>query len=222
MSPRPFRRKRSDEPDDSYQLDAVVSLFAMILVILVTTAAATVSGTTRFQYRTQDAETAPIQLASLAAPFPRLENWILRRGELLRIDYDAAARQLAAAPPRLPLGATDPQSGIIMAFNPDPTATGAFELFEMVLPADPIVGTGGVIAERIDPEDPEALQDWAVRDAPARVLAFASGVVHLPGLTVAAEAAGRPLTVRFLDGNAKFSERKTRDSFAFRGVLRSY
>lgn len=220
MSKRP--RRHRDEPDDSYQLDAVVSLFAMILVILVTTAAATITGTTRFQYKTQEPDTAAIQPASLAAPFPRLENWILRRGELLRIDYDAAARQLAAAPQRLPLGATDPQSGIIMAFDPDPTATGAFELFEMVLPADPITGTGGVIAQRINPTDLDAVQDWAGRDAPARVLAFASGVAHLPGLTLAAETAGRPLTVQFLDGNAKFSERKTRESFAFRGVLRSY
>lgn len=216
------RRRDHDTPDDSYQLDAVVSLFAMILVILVTTAAATTTGTTLFQYRTQEAETAPIQPASLGAPFPRLESWIVRRGQVLRVDYDAVARLLADAPQRVPLGATDPVTGIDLAFGPDPEAVGGFTFFDMILPNGPVVKTGGVIAQVIDPDDPAAQQAWAAGKRPARLLVFASGVAHLPVLISAAETAGRPVTVRFLEGNAKFSERKTRDSFAFRGVLRSY
>ena len=214
--------RRRDEADDSYQLDAVVSLFAMILVILVTTAAATAVGTTEFRYRSVEAPTAPVQPESLAAPFPRLETWILRHGALMRLDYDAAARLLAAADARDPMGATDPETGIDLTLSPGPLEAGAFEIFEVVLPADPVAEARGVIAEIVDTADPDRVADWARAVQPARINVFASGVGDLPALAAAAEQAGRPVTVVFLTGNRKFSERRTSASFGFRGVLRSY
>lgn len=219
---RPPRRRSRDGADDSYQLDAIVALFAMVLVILVTTAAASGIGTTLFTYRSVDAPQAAIQPASLAAPFPRLETWILRRGELLRLDYDAAAALLAEAGPRVPIGATDPVSGIDLSFLPSEAEIGAFDRFEVLLPADPLPAAGGVIAQIVPPTDAAALGIWATGDRPARVAVFASGVVHLPAVTAAAEAEGRPVSVQFLTGNVKFSERKTSATFSFRGVLRAY
>lgn len=216
------RRKAEPEADDSYQLDAVVSLFAMILVILVTTAAASAIGTTRFSYRSEDPPTAPVQPESLAAPFPRLETWILREGALMRLDYDAAARLLAAGVGRTPIAATDPATGIDLTLVPAAGELGAFEVFEVLLPAAPLPAPGGVIAEILDPSDPERVAAWAKGTTPARINVFASGVAALPALAAAAEAAGRPLTVEFLTGNQKFAERRTAASFGFRGVLRSY
>lgn len=224
MSPRRPGGKpdRNTDADDSYQLDAVVSLFAMILVILVTTAAASAIGTTRFVYRSEDTPTAPVQPESLAAPFPRLETWILRRGALMRLDYDAAARLLAAGIDRSSMGATDPVTRIDLALIPSPTEPGAFETFEVVLPPDPIPAPGGVISVIVDPEDADAVAAWARDASPVRLHVFRSGVADLPGISAAAEAAGRPVTVVFMIGDQKFSERRTSESFTFRGVLRSY
>ncbi|SMX41949.1 hypothetical protein [Maliponia aquimaris] len=224
MSPLRLGRKsrRDAEADDSYQLDAVVSLFAMILVILVTTAAASAIGTTRFAYRSEDPQTAPVQPESLAAPFPRLETWILRQGALMRLDYDAAARLLAENIARDPMAATDPATGIDLTLIPSPTEPGAFDTFEVLLPPGPIPAPGGVIAAIVDPADGDAVAAWARGAQPARIAVFGSGVTDLPALSAAAEAAGRPVTVLFLTGNQKFAERRTSASFGFRGVLRSY
>lgn len=215
------RNRQGAEADDSYQLDAVVSLFAMMLVILVTTAAATAIGTTRFDYTSSDPDTAPIQPASLAAPFPRLETWLLRAEGLIRIDYDAATALLAAAPPGDLLGATDGATGIDLSLAPSPDI-GAFTEFKLNLPEGPITQTSALIAQVIAPDDIEAITAWATRDTPVRMSVFVSGRAHLPALVAAAEQAGRPVTVRFEEGNRIYRERKVRESFGFRGVLRSY
>ncbi len=217
----PRRTRPRSDADDSYQLDAVVSLFAMMLVILVTTAAATAIGTTRFDYTSSDPDTAPIQPASLAAPFPRLETWLLRAEGLIRIDYDAATALLAASGSGESMGATDPATGIDLFLTPSPDI-GAFTEFRLNLPEEPITEEGGLIAQVIAAENTEAITAWAARDTPARIAVFVSGRPHLPALVAAAEEAGRPVTVLFREGNRLYEERKIRESFGFRGVLRSY
>lgn len=222
MIDRPHRRRKpATEADDSYQLDAVVSLFAILLVILVTTAAATAIGSTRFDYSSDDPETAAVQPASLAAPFPRLETWLLRDEGLIRIDYDAATALLSAETAAETLSATDRVSGtdVFLTLAED---IGAFEAFKLNLPIDPITAPGGIIAGVISPDDDAALAEWARRRTPVRIAVFVSGRPHLAGLVAAAERAGRPATVHFLEGNTLYQERKTRESFGFRGVLRSY
>ncbi|MGP6086005.1 hypothetical protein [Antarctobacter jejuensis] len=221
MTQRRSPPRSETDADDSYQLDAVVSLFAMMLVILVTTAAATAIGTTRFDYTSSDPETAPIQPASLAAPFPRLETWLLRAEGLIRIDYDAATALLAAAPVSDALGATDPATGIDLFLTPSPDI-GAFTEFRLNLPEVPITENGGLIAQVIAPDDGAAITAWAQQETPARIAAFVSGRPYLPALVAAAEEAGRPVTVIFREGNRLYEERKIRESFGFRGVLRSY
>ncbi|SMX29480.1 hypothetical protein TRP8649_03616 [Pelagimonas phthalicica] len=214
-----MRRRQTGGADESYQLDAVVALFAMILVILVVMAASSSIGPTFFSYKSKEPKTDPIAVSSLAAPFPRLDTWLLRDGVLLQLDYDAAARLLSTTQ-TAHLAATDPVSGADITLIPDRESLGGFEAFEILLPDTDRIETGGVFSQKLDAQT--ELQTWAEETAPARVIIFGAAASFLPELMDVAEKLGRPLTVNFVTGNNKMTERRTRQSFSFQGVLRAY
>jgi hypothetical protein len=203
-----------------YQLDAVVSLFAMVLLILITTAVAAGIGVVDIRNRTAAPEAPAFRMASIDAPFPRLETWMLHEGKLLRLDYDLAARLLLEGE-GLSRGATDPVSGVDLLFEASPGAVGSYDRIEVILPAGPLEA-GGVIGDALDVQDAQALSAWAERADPARLIAWPPERARIPPVMGAADAAGRPVTLALQTGKGKFAARRNAESFSFRGILRVY
>jgi hypothetical protein len=203
-----------------YQLDAVVSLFAMVLLILITTAVAAGIGVVDYRNRTAAPQAPMFRLASIDAPFPRLETWMLHEGLLLRLDYDAAAH-LLLEDDGLSRGATDPVSGVDLLFEASLGTIGAYDRIEVILPSGPLE-VGGVIKEALAVEDMEALSAWAGQSEPARLIAWPPGREHIAPVMNAADQAGRPVTLTLQSGRGKFVARRNADSFSFRNILRAY
>ena len=214
------RARRAGTQDEMYQLDAVVSLFAMVLLILITTAVAAGIGVVDIRNRTAAPEAPAFRMASIDAPFPRLETWMLHEGKLLRLDYDLAARLLLEGE-GLSRGATDPVSGVDLLFEASPGAVGAYDRIEVILPAGPLEA-GGVIGDALDVQDAQALSAWAERADPARLIAWPPERARIPPVMGAADAAGRAVTLTLQTGKGKFAARRNVESFSFRGILRVY
>lgn len=214
------RRDREGGRDEMYQLDAVVSLFAMVLLILITTALAAGIGVVDYRNRTTAPEAPMFRLTSIDAPFPRLETWMLQKGQLLRLDYDAAAR-LLLEDRGLSRGATDPISGLDLLFDASPGTVGAYDRIEVILPSGPLEA-GGVIKEALPVEDEEALATWAGDANPARLIAWPPERAHIAPVMNAADQMGRPVTLTLQSGRGKFVARRNAASFSFRNVLRVY
>lgn len=214
------RARRAGTQDEMYQLDAVVSLFAMVLLILITTAVAAGIGVVDIRNRTAAPEAPAFRMASIDAPFPRLETWMLHEGQLLRLDYDVAARLLLEGE-GLSRGATDPVSGVDLLFEASPGVVGAYDRIEVILPAGPLEA-GGVIDEALEVQDAEALSAWADRPDPARVIAWPPERARIAPVIGAADASGRPVTLTLQSGKGKFAARRNAESFSFRGILRVY
>ena len=88
--------------DGSYQVDVMVTLFAVLLVVLVLTLTATsVSEGERslWDYRVPDEKSEPFGLRTAAAPYRFRSVWIFREGEALMLDTAALADVVAAAGP---------------------------------------------------------------------------------------------------------------------------
>ena len=203
-----------------YQLDAIVSLFAMVLLILITTAMAAAIGIVDYRNRTAAPEAPVFRLASIDAPFPRLETWMLQEGQLLRLDYDAAAR-LLLEDRGLSRGATDPVSGVDLLFEASPGTVGAYDRIEVILPSGPLE-PGGVIKEALAVEDDEALARWAGQTNPARLIAWPPERRHIAPVMGVADRMGRPVTLTLQSGRGKFAARRNAASFTFRSILRVY
>ena len=217
-------RPREDlQADGFYQLDAVVSLFAVLLLVLLFAAAVPGSGETRLDYATRDPEGPAFRLSSLASPYPRLETWVLGAETLVGLDYDAAARLLATASGGLDRGVSDPASGIDVSIDVAPGEPGSYDRLSFVIPAS--VRAGGIAAAVHDPRVDAERRDWAADvQAPVRLVVRPGGRRHLPALAEAAASSGIAWQTSLVPGgpSAPIASHRRAGSFSRRRVMRVY
>lgn len=85
---------------DAYQVDVVVALFAILLVLLLTSTARLQSEPVRdtlMDYRPDDPSAALFQLRSMAPTYPYRSLWVAKDDRLTRIDLRAIAERYEAA-----------------------------------------------------------------------------------------------------------------------------
>ena len=209
--------------DDSYQVDAIVALFAIMLLIVVVKASAIAAGTVPLRYETVDEPSVPFSLSSIATPYNALERWVLLEDGLVLLD-PAAAIDLLAATPKPEAGtcareATDGVSGVDLCLKLLDGGGYSLEYF-----LHDTIASGAVIAEILDPRDSEAIGQWASRAAPARLVVGRPALPLLPALSAAAAEVGKPWSFAFIrKGNGRlFRFQRDAASFAGRGALRVY
>ena len=145
--------------DDSYQVDAIMALYAILIVLLFTLVAATASDDSdaTTNYRPTDAETAPTTLRALQVPYRLREFWILDDDGLMhRIDSVALAR--AVREDGTGFNFQSSENGIDVEMDLMPSELGSYRMRVDVF--DPEVGEW-LIDRTIDPEDAKALTAWA-------------------------------------------------------------
>jgi len=217
------RRDPDTQGGDSYQVDVVVSLFAIMLVVLITLTAATAVSENEVttEYRVQDPPTARIALRSIQVPYRLRELWVLGAdGFLGRLDRAASL----AAFDRMPAPGTAARTTIGQATDLDLATDGA-ELgsFQMAWRfADPR-DAAPIIAERVDWRDDAALAAWAAR--PGGVVIFARRDAHdaLPRVDQALRAGGRGHDILVLRrALSKMVYQRYRSNFSGETVLRAH
>ena len=145
--------------DDSYQVDAIMALYAILIVLLFTLVAATASDDSDAitNYRPTDAETAPTTLRALQVPYRLREFWILDDDGLMhRIDSVALAR--AVREDGTGFNFQSSENGIDVEMDLMPSELGSYRMRVDVF--DPEVGEW-LIDRTIDPKDAKALTAWA-------------------------------------------------------------
>lgn len=179
-----------DHGRDSYQIDVVVSLFAVMLVVLVVLTAATAvsENDTDTRYRVQDPPVAPVALRSIQVPYRLRQHWVLGPdGFLGRIDRG----KVIAAFEDIRLGdnaATTIGRETDLSMILDKTELGSFQMkWRFANPDD----AAGILAERLDWRDEAALAEWASRAGGVVVFAHRAAHLALPTVDAALRNGGR-------------------------------
>jgi len=206
--------------DDSYQIDAVVSLFAVLLVMLLTLTAATAASTNdvKTNYRPTDSAAPELTLKSLQVPYRLRQLWLLEEdGRLRHVDLAAISRRLEY----------DPAGG-----RQEFTIDGVDILFETVSgePGSYRVGVkiwdpklaAWAIKQDIDLLDANALTQWAGENAASVVVLTTDDLTHA-GAVSAALAAGTRSGSLFIPRRAQIYASVVRRaaSFSAQGVFRA-
>ena len=145
--------------DDSYQVDAIVALFAILIVLLLTLVAATASDDSDADtnYRPIDAETAPTTLRALQVPYRLREFWILDADGLLRrIDSVALARAVREGGSGFSFQSA--KNGLDVDIDLLASELGSFRVRIDVFDPE---AAAWLIDRTVNPADEEALVAWA-------------------------------------------------------------
>mgnify|MGYP003700850339 CR=1 FL=1 len=185
---------RPDVEDDSYQVDAVISLFAIMLVILLTltAAAARSDNDTPSDYRRAERAETPFILRSIQAPFLTRTYWRADAAGLARIDLAAVVDRLEpAGEPSASLAAP----GLDITFDRNAVEPGGFRL--SLLFHDP-GAAAWAFAEPIDWDERERLAAWARDRRSAFLFVAPSAAVRLPALDAATRRGAKPFGLALL------------------------
>ena len=186
--------------DDSYQVDAIMALFAILVVLLFTLVAATASDDSDAitNYRPIDAETAPTILRALQVPYRLREFWILDDDGLMhRIDSVALARAVREGGTGFNFQSSE--NGIDVEMDLMPSELGSYRMRVDVF--DPEMGQW-LIDRTIDPEDAEALTAWASDPSSAVLFVDFDSRLRLGPISTALEDGRRKgLVVQLRSGN---------------------
>lgn len=151
--------------DDSYQVDAIVALFAILIVLLLTLVAATASDDSDAvtNYRPNDADTAPTILRALQVPYRLREFWILDADGLMRrIDNVALARAVREGGSGFSFQSI--KNGLDADIDLMASEFGSYRVRIDVLDHE---AAGWLIDRTFDPADAEALSAWAAEPSSA-------------------------------------------------------
>ncbi len=218
--PDTTEERRAREEDAMYQLDVVVSLFAIMLVILVALASAASVAETRYtvEYETAEPEAPPFVLSSIQTPYRFFEIWAADGEGLFRIDRAAVVRELAKEPAGRAPGISGPGADAWMESFPDSPLEWRFRLNLHDRPE-----TGWLQARHIAWDDEAALDDWATEEAGAVIFVWESARGRLPALSARLRTAMRPhRIVPFTSDTATLTITYARSNFAYDKVLRPY
>ena len=219
----PFERSSlhaASDGDETYQLDVVVSLFAIMLVVLVALAASALSGgETRLAYRPHDRATTAYTLRSIEVPYSYRRNWILSDNRLIEIDNAAVAGALIEAFERGASGfSAGPVDAPIDAEVELGDAAGTYRL-ALTLPAEPRVG--GVISRIVSIDDDDALANWASEPGGVVVIVTPGGLAGIARVSQSLDQSRRPHSLDFARRNQLVLTRNS-GNFAYDGILRAY
>lgn len=151
--------------DESYQVDAIVSLFAVLLVLLLTLAAASSQSAEPVQtrYKPNDQTGEVLSLRSLQVPFKFREFWSLGEEEILiRYDMEAIIDRLQGE-----IGTSRTETtidGVDINFEWFETELGGYRIELNIF--DLNAGQWAVL-DSVNARDNEALAEWAAADLPA-------------------------------------------------------
>lgn len=161
------RRRRADEGDATYQVDAIVSLMAILLVLLLALAAAT-AASDRPQitdYRPDDGPGQGMTLRSMQVTYRYREIWVLgAHEELLRFDLPALIEALDDAAPGQEADLFLDGVDATLSLNPD--EPGSYRLDVVVFDLEQ---GEWALAARVDINDAAALARWAEAPVPSTV-----------------------------------------------------
>lgn len=160
--------------DDSYQVDVIVALFAILIVLLVSLAAGTASDNSDAvtNYRPTDAETAPTTLRALQVPYRLRELWLVDADGLMRrIDSVALARAVREGSTGFDFQSIE--NGIDAQIDLMESELGSYRVSIDVLDPE---AAGWLIDRTVDPTDSEALVAWAAE--PSSALLFVDFDAH--------------------------------------------
>lgn len=213
-------RPAEDAGDDTYQLDVVVSLFAILLVILVALAAARSAAESRVLVTWEAAAEGEPRFMprSIQTPYGFHEVWGADAAGLFEIDRRAAVRAMADQSPDAPAGHSGPGADIFLdTFPDDPLG------WRLRVNLHDRAAAGWIKARSIAWDDEAALAAWSAEERPVVVVVWASGHAHLPLLSRLLRRDMRPHRIEpFTDDVALVSIDYARANFAHAKVLRPY
>lgn len=213
-------RPYTGEGDDTYQLDVVVSLFAIMLVILVALAAASSAADSRvlITYRTADSGDDRFVPASIQTPYAFNEVWAADADGLFEIDRGAVVSAMRDQAPGAPAGITgEGADADLLTFPDDPLG------WRLRLNLHDRPAAGWLRARDIGWDDTAALQEWAAEDGGVVVFVWLSGHERLPLLSQLLRTTMRPHRLYpFSDDVATLVIEYNRANFAYDKVLRAY
>lgn len=213
-------RKYVREADQSYQLDAIVSLFAVMLVVLVVlvSSRALNDGKTELEYLPATTREELFVLRSINTPYAFRETWLMTDSELLFVNRERVATLLNEKITPIVSGFRDGNSSV--SFFPEEEAVGQWRV-RMTFKDDPI--DASFISERIDIEDKQALTEWALRKSAILLYVWPRGRPVLASVVSSLRKASRPHKLRLLRGDNKpISLSRTGSNFKHEKILRSY
>lgn len=212
---------RPRDTDETYQVDVVVSLFAILLVLLVVLASATavLEGNGRLQYRTAEEEGDQFSLASIQSPISVRQSWVADGDWLFRVDLTAVALALAAEPVS---GRTEIEDSIVQIGSPqvESDAPGSWRLDLSFLPGPP---EGKFIAEAIRIESDDDYAAWAARSEPVFLYVGPAARNALPMIELGLRLSHRAFSIRHtFEDRAPIRLSRIRGNFEHEKILRMY
>ena len=213
-------RARAVQSDETYQLDVVVSLFAIMLVILIALAAAAsvADSTIRVQYETAEPGEDRFMLASIQTPYSFAGLWAADGDGLYEIDRGAVIDALSSQSPDAPPGMSGPGADAWIDSFPDDPLGWRLRLNLYDRPA-----AGWLRAREIGWDDTAALDAWAAEEGGIVLFVWKSGHGRLPLLSKLLRRSMRPhRLVPLTDDAATLNIDYNRANFAYDKVLRPY
>ena len=215
------RTRRQQAVDESYQVDAVVALVAILLVIMIVLAAATMfqDGETYLVYAPEEEETEPFLLESIQTPYRFREIWFLDETALYRFDQKAiAARLLTQAGDALnPLL----EDGLSIAAQFDVNSPPSS--YQLTISRTGILTQGALIDQIVDHSDTDALQLWESKGSQLLVFVARDAWPLLPLLTQELRASERPFrVVPLVSNDANIEISRSRFNFEQNKIMRNY
>lgn len=211
------------EDDGTYQVDLILTLFAVLLVLLlvfVTELARSGSQYTGLEYRTQEGADRPFMLSSLDVTYRAKRLWILKGGRAGEIDLPSLARLYAnAAGPRFQEIVDD------TAITIEPDDEGSLDGFfvQLVFPRE--VRQSKVIRRVVEIDSSTFIPTLLEGDpaSPTLVYVWPEEIARAAALEAAFRGERRALELFFLtSGSTAFTLRRMRTLFEFEHVLRTY
>jgi hypothetical protein len=213
-------RRRAIEQDEMYQLDVVVSVFAIMLVILVALAAAgaTAEGQSRLHYRPVEAGENVFMLRSVQVPYSDREIWAAGKDTLFRIDLAEIVKGLAQVRLVKPLAFSRDGADISLEEVPDGLA--AWRLSILISDRD---SAKWLKRRTISFADDDTLAAWAAERSSVIVFVWRDGYPRLSRLSELLRAQLRPYTLVLLaDETSSITISYRRANFAYDKILRVY
>lgn len=216
-----INKRRSDYTDETYQVDVVVSLFAILLVLLVVLASATavLEGDGRLDYRTADEAGEQFSLSSIQSPITVRQSWIADGDWLFRIDLTAVAQAIAEHPMS---GRTEIEDATVRVGSPHigSDAPGSWRLDLSFLPGAP---EGKFVAEAIRIESVDDYAAWAKQGRPVFLYVGPGARSALPVIEAGFRSSHRAFRIRHtFENRAPIRLSRIRGNFEHEKILRMY
>ena len=213
-------RRRAGAADDTYQLDVIVSLFAIMLVILValTSARGVLDASSHLEYRTEAPSESVFMQRSIQIPYGAREIWVVGAQQMFRLDRTEIVRRVQNSRIGTNLSVRDDTVFVRISAlsSTEPTWTLSVHLGEGN-------AANWIRSELIELKDSEALQEFASRRTRVLLVVRPNGVESLGELSSHLRRTRRPhIFVPRSEMDTPITLSYRRRSFAYDKILRAY